>query len=272
MKGPIGKTVGICLFFIFGLVGCAGRETTPAPTTTATSIAPCPKPPSTPPPTVRGQKPYQINGIWYYPIPSAEGYVEEGVASWYGKDFHGLPTACGETYDMYGLTAAHKTLPLGTYVKVTNRSNGRSVVLRVNDRGPFVGGRLIDLSLKAAQELGIDRPGTAPVRVEAVQVASTEVVAGASQWHVDPIPDFRHGRFSIQIGAFVEQRNADRLKSRMSNRYNSAQVIPFDNQGTLFYRVQIGAYGDLVLAQQEMSRLRKNGFGGAFVVASEEQK
>jgi rare lipoprotein A len=219
---------------------------------------------------VRGQKPYQINGIWYYPIPSADGFVEEGLASWYGSDFHGLPTSCGEPYDMYGMTAAHKILPLGTYVKVTNKRNGRSIVLRVNDRGPFVSGRIIDLSLKAARELDIARPGTAPVRVEAVQVASEQVIAGNTYWNVQPVPDFRHGRFAIQIGAFVEQSNADRLRSRMVGQYGKAQVIPFNNQGTLFYRVQIGAYGDLVLAQQEMHRLRKHGFDGAFVVASEE--
>ena len=104
--------------------------------------------------------------------------MEEGLASWYGAEFHGKPTSCGEPYDMYAMTAAHKTLPLGTHVKVSNLRNGRSVILRVNDRGPFVSGRIIDLSCRAAQELGSATPGLAPVRVEAVQVASEQHMAG----------------------------------------------------------------------------------------------
>ncbi|MFA5122476.1 septal ring lytic transglycosylase RlpA family protein [Zavarzinia sp.] len=112
-------------------------------------------------------KPYQINGVWYYP-KTDWNYDETGIASWYGEPFHGRKTAVGETYDMNAMTAAHKTLQLPVNARVTNLENGRSVIVRINDRGPFVNERLIDLSRRAAQLLGFDRQGTARVRVQVV--------------------------------------------------------------------------------------------------------
>jgi rare lipoprotein A len=112
--------------------------------------------------------PYSSRGVRYVPIASSAGFREEGIASWYGADFHGRTTANGECYDMYAMTAAHPTLPLPTMVKVTNLENGRTVVLRVNDRGPFVKGRVIDLSFAAARKLAMSKQGVAPVRVEAI--------------------------------------------------------------------------------------------------------
>jgi rare lipoprotein A len=114
------------------------------------------------------QKPYTVLGQRYEPLQSHAGFVQTGIASWYGADFHGKKTSNGETYDMHAMTAAHKTLPLGVYVKVRNRDNGREAVVRVNDRGPFVKGRVIDLSYSAAKVLGVDVAGTAPVRIEAL--------------------------------------------------------------------------------------------------------
>ncbi len=265
VKISLWEYAGIGLFLLLCLTSCAEEKPPPV------SV---PQPPPThvgPPSTLRTQKPYQINGVWYYPIPSAQGYVEKGVASWYGPNFHGHSTADGETYDMYGLTAAHKTLPLGTYVKVTNLNNGRSAVVRINDRGPFVAGRIIDLSYTAAQHLGSYGTGTAPVRVEAVQMASEQIVAGKTYWQPQTVPDFQHGNFAIQIGAFVEQQNADRLKLRMAGRYGKTEVIAYNNQGTVYYRVQVGSYGDLQAARQETVKLRGNGFEGAFAVASDEK-
>ncbi len=121
-------------------------------------------------------KPYQVAGVWYYPKEDPH-YDEKGIASWYGKKFHGRNTANGEIYDMNALTAAHKTLPMPTMVRVTNLENGRSVVLRVNDRGPFVHGRIIDVSRRAAQLLGFMRNGTARVRVEALAGKSDQFVS-----------------------------------------------------------------------------------------------
>jgi rare lipoprotein A len=239
------------LYAVF-LASCAGHAPPPKGVTT---------------PGRATQRPYRVNGVWYYPIPSAEGYVEEGVASWYGREFDGKPTSCGEPYDMYALTAAHKTLPLGTHVKVTNLQNGRSEILRVNDRGPFVAGRIIDLSCRAAQDLGVN--GLARVKVEAVQVATEQHIGSNTYWQVEPVPSFRYGAFTVQIGSFKEQGNAYRLKAKMSKVYHDTQVALFDNRGENFYRVQVGAYKDILAAQQELERLRHNGFEDAFVVAME---
>jgi len=119
-------------------------------------------------------RPYEVSGIWYYPTFDAY-YDETGVASWYGKDFHGRSTANGEVYDMNALTAAHKTLPLPSRVRVTNLENGRALILRVNDRGPFVAGRIIDVSRRGAQLLGFHKLGTAKVRVEYLEIGRAHV-------------------------------------------------------------------------------------------------
>ncbi|MDZ7597942.1 MAG: septal ring lytic transglycosylase RlpA family protein [Desulfobacterales bacterium] len=122
-----------------------------------------------PPPAVQVPKPYQVYGTWYQPLTHARGFTENGRASWYGEKFHGRRTSNGEIYDMYALTAAHKTLPFDTYVKVRNLDNNRSIVVKINDRGPFVSGRIIDLSYTAAKEIGVVGPGTAPVEVVALE-------------------------------------------------------------------------------------------------------
>ncbi|MGH6938758.1 septal ring lytic transglycosylase RlpA family protein [Hypericibacter sp.] len=133
------------------------------------------KPTQTPPAYKIGQ-PYQVDGVWYYPKVDY-GYDETGIASWYGPDFNGKPTASGEIYDQNGLTAAHKSLPLPTIVQVTNLENGRSLKLRINDRGPFVNGRIIDVSRRAAQLLGFHENGTAKVRVQVLADESMALAA-----------------------------------------------------------------------------------------------
>ena len=253
------------IFFYFGLLpfcfclllaACSKNYAPPAPQV---------------PPGLKSQKPYQINGIWYYPLPNAEGYVEDGLASWYGPDFHGKPTSCGESYNMWADTAAHKTLPLGTYVKVTNLENGRSTILRINDRGPFVSGRVIDLSAKGAQDLGCRTKGLARVRVEAVQCAAPQLVGDATYWKVDPVPSFRYGKFAVQIGAFRDQSNAFRLRDKMSRESFETRITDRPERNGLWYRVQVGSYQDLVVAKAELERFRSNGFPDAFVIAVEGQ-
>lgn len=227
-----------------------------------------------PPPTMpRSQKPYQIYGVWYYPIPSAQGFREDGIASWYGDDFHGKPTSSGETYDMYAMTAAHKTLPLGTHVKVTNKSNDVSLILRINDRGPFVAGRVIDLSYTAAHKLGMLQPGTIPVRVEAVQVAEQTQLADTTVWQAETVPDFKTGNFSIQLGAFQLVSNAHKLKSLLMQKYENVSIQPPSSRTRQhYYRVQAGHYTDLQAAKKEADRFKQNGYPGAFVVAQDEAK
>ncbi len=254
----IDRVVGVCLILCAFVLSCS-----------KTSYRP-PSPAGQPPLSgLKSQKPYQIKGVWYYPLPNADGFVEEGIASWYGADFHGKPTACGERYDMWALTAAHKTLPLGTNVKVTNLQNQKSIILRINDRGPFVSGRVIDLSCKAAQELGSYGRGTAPVRVEAVQVASEYKVGQDTFWKVDPPPSFRYGSFAIQIGAFRDQGNATRLRDKMAAAKMEARVAPGFDKGENIYRVQVGNYRDLVAAKQEVDGFKSNGFPDAFVISVE---
>ena len=154
------------------------------------------------PPT---QRPYKVFGVWYYPIPSSQGFVEQGYASWYGPGFHGKKTSNGESYDMHALTAAHKTLPLGTLVKVTRTDTGKSVVVRLNDRGPFVAGRIIDLSNSAAHAIDMVGSGTAPVTIEALQRATEQQRMAGASGRPEPIPDFNSGNFTIPVGILCQQ-------------------------------------------------------------------
>jgi rare lipoprotein A len=216
------------------------------------------------PPSLR---PYEIYGVWHFPIPSASGYIEEGKASWYGSEFHNLITSSGEPYDMHAMTAAHKTLPLGTFVKVTRLENGRNVILRINDRGPFVQGRIIDLSYGAANKLDMVKPGTASVRVEAVQLAIKKVINGKTTWQPQPFPDFRYGRFAVQIGAFATMSNAYNLKNGLLKEYEKVRISSTSCRDKTCYRVQIGLFYDLMKANQESENLKRKGYSDAFVVA-----
>ena len=196
---PWPRFVLLCLLLLLAVVGfgCAKKAAIPGKPGVA-KPAKKKKMPAT-------QRPYVINGTTYYPIPSAHGYVERGLASWYGHPFHGRKTANGETYDMYGNTAAHKTLPMDTILSVKNLENGRSTVVRINDRGPFVDERIIDLSHTKARELGIINHGTARVEIVALAAQQPEeaprTAAAAQRAPVKPrvnpapVPDFDKGNF-----------------------------------------------------------------------------
>lgn len=161
-------TVIVSIFFI--LNGCGQKRiyvpSGPPPFKPAKQLPPGARVPAT-------QKPYRIKGHAYYPLPSAHGYHKWGRASWYGKPFHGRKTSNGETYDMHSMTAAHKVLPMNTHLLVRNMENGREAIVRVNDRGPFVKGRIIDLSYAAAKQLGVVKKGTAKVELTALGEAVT---------------------------------------------------------------------------------------------------
>ena len=215
------------------------------------------------PPT---QRPYIINGKTYYPLPSAQGFVESGIASWYGGKFHGRKTAGGERYNKYAKTAAHKTLPLQTMVLVKNLENGREMVVRINDRGPFVRGRIIDLSLTAARELNIVRKGTARVRVSALGEAVSYKDNNTEYHRFLPHDDFNTGEFYVQIGSFNNPANADRLKNKMLEQGRKTVVRNYDNGETIFYRVQVRAGNNLAAAKHQEQVLAAAGFPG-FVVA-----
>ena len=217
-------------------------------------------PPSRPP---GYPKPYKVFGKWYQPIPDAKGFKQRGIASWYGKDFHGRKTANGEIYDMYAMTAAHKTLPLGTHVSVRNLKNNKIIEVRINDRGPFVRGRIIDLSYTGAKKFDIVGPGTAPAEVIALgAVVTTE---GSKKSYV-PV-DFNTGNFTIQVGAFGNRENAERLMARLKTKYQNVHITPYDSGAGVFYRVRIGKFSDLEKAEESESILIQSGFPEAFTVA-----
>jgi rare lipoprotein A len=210
----------------------------PAQTPEATTPA---APPSGPPPATERQP----------AVPDA--YVEEGVASWYGLPFHGRRTSNGEVYDMHEFTAAHRTLPFGAVVRVTNLRNGKQTEVRINDRGPFVANRVIDLSLSAAQAIEMVGPGTAPVRLE--------VLAG---------PSLQAGFFAVQVGAFLSPENADRLRGELAARYSTVSVVKFDSPNGLFYRVRVGRFATEDAARQLADQLHSNEQFTTFVVRLDE--
>ncbi len=220
------------------------------------------------PPT---QRPYKVFGVWYYPIPSAHGFVEEGYASWYGPGFHGKLTSSGEVYDMHSMTAAHKTLPLGTAVKVTRTDTGTSIVVRLNDRGPFVAGRIIDLSYSAAHGLGMVGPGTVPVRIEALQRATEHRQDGQISLTPEPIPDFRSGTFTIPVGAYDTGSAAQAVRERLIRQGYSARVVRFETFQGARYRVCAETYHDLIEAQISAAHFRDIGYADACVVALDGQ-
>jgi rare lipoprotein A len=213
------------------------------------------------------QKPYKVNGQRYEPMSSASGFTQEGIASWYGKDFHGKKTSNGEIYDMYAMTAAHKTLPMNVHVRVTNVDSGSSAVVRINDRGPFVKGRIIDLSYSAAKELGVVGPGTAPVRIEALGYQE-QSLPGAAVAYRQPV-SYEIGSFMIQVGAFTVPDNASRLAGQLKARFGSAEIVEAWIGGRKFYRVRAGKYSSLDQATTALAMFENSGYQNSFVVAAE---
>ena len=236
-------TAGTCFFY---LLGCA------------TPHEPPPKRPAGYP------KPYKVFGKWYQPLPDSKGFRQRGIASWYGKDFHGKKTSNGERYDMYAMTAAHKTLPLGTYVKVYNLENNRQVEVRINDRGPFVRGRIIDLSYSGAKQIGIVGPGTARVEVVAL---GTPVATDGGTGRSYVQGDYYSGKFTYQVGAFANRDNAERLKRTLDKKYRNAHITVFDRGDQVFYRVRVGKFTNLEDAVRHELILIEDGYTDAILIA-----
>lgn len=209
--------------------------------------------------------PYTVLGKRYYPMQSAAGYDEVGVASWYGDDFHGKPTASGDIYNMHSMTAAHKTLPLGTIVQVTNLENGRHVDLLVNDRGPFVGERVIDLSFAAARALGSDQKGLARVRIQAVGSATArgaQPVQQTATANPRPVPrrsapsNVAAAGYDVQVGAFRDRANADKVVQHLRSKgFESAHIASVDSTGGTLHLVRV-RLSDKSQAQQALQQVR----------------
>ena len=214
---------------------------------------------------------YDVFGVRYFVLSSSVGYRERGVASWYGPGFHKVRTSTGEAYDMYGMTAAHKTLPLPAYVQVTNLQNGRSVVVRVNDRGPFVGNRIIDLSYAAAAKLDMLRNGTAMVEVRTIDApttrpltaaaaAPTPAVAAISPPPTAPQTSAATATLFVQAGAFSDPANADHLVEKLrDDGYGKVFVRDDQIAGRRMFRVRIGPIPDVADFDRVVAALERAG-------------
>jgi rare lipoprotein A len=207
---------------------------------------------------------YDVFGKRYYVLSSSVGYWERGVASWYGPGFHKVRTSTGEPYDMYGMTAAHKTLPLPAYVRVTNLQNRRSIIVRVNDRGPFVGNRIIDLSYTAAAKLDMLRNGTALVEVRALDPAAVSLAAAAPTTEAPVATPPSGAPLFIQAGAFSDPVNAQRLADRLrGGSYGTVFVRDDQIAGRRMYRVRIGPVPDVAHFDRVVAALEKAGVNDA---------
>lgn len=263
------------------LAGCATtpRSMPPAPR----NVADIPEAvPRAEPRSARGNPPfYDVFGKRYFVLASEQGYVERGVASWYGPGFHQATTSNGERYDMYAMTAAHKTLPLPSYVRVTNLRNGRSIVVRVNDRGPFKDERIIDLSYTAALKLDMVSEGTTFVEVRALSTSPGPEMAATEALIADSTPvgiasadaaaqaaaaagEAAGGTMFVQAGAFSSQQNALRLAERLRLQGLSDSFVRQDRRdGQTWYRVRIGPIADVPEFDRVLGQLRSLGIADA---------
>jgi len=199
---------------------------------------------------------YEVFGQRYVVLADSRGYLERGVASWYGPDFHGERTSTGEPYDMYSMTAAHRTLPLPAYVRVTNLRNGRSIVVRVNDRGPFKANRIIDLSYAAALKLDMVRDGTTLVEVAAV---GDELAP----------PPARPAELYTQVGAFSVEANARSLRDSLAAKgIDNVGVSTDSSRGATWYRVRVGPIDSVAAFDALLARLKALGIANATLVGN----
>jgi len=208
------------------------------------------------------RSPYTVLGREYRVLDSAEGYVERGIASWYGTKFHGRPTSSFEPYDMYKLTAAHKSLPLPSFVRVTNLENGRSLVVRVNDRGPFHDNRIIDLSYAAAVRLGVHIKGTAEVEVRAIVPGpgSAPALTGAEPGARGAVSS-GHRRW-LQVASFGERGNARRMEEQLTAAgFREHRLLHAEVGGSTVWRVQVGPITSEAELERVENKLRRLGFG-----------
>ncbi len=212
---------------------------------------------------------YEVLGQRYTVMPSSSGYQERGVASWYGKKFHGNLTSNREVYDMYGMTAAHKTLPLPTYVRVRNLSNNESIIVRVNDRGPFVHNRIIDLSYSAAMKLDMIKDGTSLVEVTAINFDQPSGDRPTSVSSSSPRPPIDAGnKLYVQVGAFGDRSNAERRLGELSLAgISSAFIHEERSTDRVLYRVRIGPVADVVQYDVIVDGLEDMGISDPYLIS-----
>lgn len=203
------------------------------------------------------QRPYTVDGKRYAPLQNADGYREEGLASWYGAEEHGGPTSNGETFNMHRPTAAHKTLPLGCVIRVTNKLNGKTTVARVNDRGPFVEGRIVDLSYRGAKDLDLVKSGVAPVTLEVLDsVIQPPAVVTLADTSI----------YTLQVAAFTDGERARSVSEKIKKELKYATVRRVETERGSIYRVHAGRFRSRSDAEAAKDTLARNGFPDTFVV------
>jgi rare lipoprotein A len=199
---------------------------------------------------------YKVFGKTYHVRESAQGFRQKGIASWYGEKFHGERTSSGEDYDMYAMTAAHKTLPIPVYVEVTNLDNNRKAIVRVNDRGPFHEGRIIDLSYAAATKLGVAQTGTANVSIRVVSTQSEKNSQRSAELVESPLAE--DGKLYVQVAAFSTEENAMlHLRKLHTEGFSDVRLHIESKQGKALYRVRVGPLPSEQVAAQVVSQLKK---------------
>lgn len=209
-----------------------------------------------------GNKNYRLRGKSYQIIRSPEGFKQQGTASWYGKKFHGHQTSNGEIYDMYSMSAAHKTLPIPSYVKVTNQDNGKSAIVRVNDRGPFHDGRIIDLSYAAAYKLGVIKTGTAKVELEYIQVNPAQTKTQDTDSKNKTASSDANHHFMIQVASSQNAQSTRTLAQKLGQMF-SVETFVETLEGK--FRVILGPFADFADTQQLLQQVRTEGYPGAFI-------
>ena len=213
---------------------------------------------------LRSKEPFVIAEKSYYSTPSSNGFIQKGFASWYGPPFHGRKTSSGELYNMHSLTAAHKTLPMDTVLLVKNLENGKNTLVRVNDRGPLIRGRIIDLSYKAAKSLGVVGNGTAKVQIVTLGNGTT-TREGETATPYDE--DYALGEFFVQIGSFAKESNAARLQKRFIDAGHTTIIHKSFNPRDILYGVRVYVGKTLHSAKTAEKALIESGYTGAFVIA-----
>ncbi len=212
---------------------------------------------------------YVVFGRRYHILSHATGYHKRGIASWYGPNFHGKLTSSGAPYNMYAMSAANKVLPLYTWVKVTNLKNGKSAVVQINDRGPFVDNRIIDLSYAAAKAIGMARAGTALVEIQALTPPSREPPVGLARRirQATPVPIRPHPRLYVQLGAFAKRINAEQLQARLLlNQVGRIKISPMRDGKHRLYRVLIGPLGGVDAIDTLTARLKRMGYDKTAII------
>ncbi len=274
----LARTCTVLLILVAFMLGGCGRvsvksssqDSAPARNVDITKI-PNAVPKNEPKSRYGNPKSYVVFGKRYYVMNSSRGYAEQGIASWYGTKFHGRRTSSGETYDMYAMTAAHKSLPLPTYVRVTNLNNGKYIIVKVNDRGPFHENRIIDLSYVAAQKLDIVKKGTGLVEVRALQ-AGQPVNPAPGSGPGAPVLTSTGNRsasagFYIQVGSFSELLNAEKMRRKLGPLGESlVKISQTIISGNTLYRVRIGPLTNIDTADEIVSSLAAYGINDHHIV------